>query len=97
MPAKTPPATRTPQSITDQLKAFLLTTGSKTGYGAAKAAGVTPIVVARFIRGERSLNLGTVDRLADVLGLQLIQTAKPRVAKVVPRAVPKRATVEAGE
>jgi transcriptional regulator with XRE-family HTH domain len=36
----------------------------------AAAASVAPSVLSRFLRGERSLSLATVDRLGPILGLK---------------------------
>jgi plasmid maintenance system antidote protein VapI len=51
-----------------------------TAYGAAKQSGVSVDAVQRFLKEERGLNLTTVDRLADALGLTLC----PDDAKDVP-------------
>jgi len=40
-------------------------------YAIAKAAGITPDILDRFQRGERDMRLGTVSKLAAVLGLEL--------------------------
>ena len=42
-----------------------------TAYAAAKQAGVSVDAVQRFLNQERGLNLTTVDKLADALGLTL--------------------------
>ena len=42
-----------------------------TDYAAAKQAGVSVDAVQRFLNEERGLNLTTVDKLADALGLTL--------------------------
>lgn len=44
---------------------------SKTRYQLAKEAGVSQIMVSRFMSGKRDIRLGTADRLANVLGLTL--------------------------
>ncbi len=45
---------------------------SKTSYRIAKEAGVSQIMVSRFLSGERDIRLATADRLAHVLGLKLM-------------------------
>ncbi len=42
-----------------------------TAYAAAKQAGVSVDAIQRFLKDERGLNLATVDKLADALGLSL--------------------------
>jgi plasmid maintenance system antidote protein VapI len=42
-----------------------------TAYAAAKQAGVSVDAVQRFLNEQRGLNLATVDKLADALGLTL--------------------------
>lgn len=45
----------------------------------ARDAGVSPIQVSRFVRGERGLNSPAVDALCEALGLTL--TPKPKRRK----------------
>ncbi len=42
-----------------------------TAYAAAKQSGVSVDAVQRFLNEERGLNLATVDKLAEALGLTL--------------------------
>jgi plasmid maintenance system antidote protein VapI len=44
-----------------------------TAYAAAKQAGVSVDAIQRFLNEERGLNIGTVDKLADALGLSLCE------------------------
>ncbi len=44
----------------------------KTRYQLAKEAGVSQIMVSRFLSGKRDIRLATADRLAHVLGLKLV-------------------------
>ena len=46
-----------------------------THYAIGKAAGVDPGVISRFMVGERTRRLETVDRLAAALGLRLTDQA----------------------
>ena len=41
----------------------------KSVYQIAKEAGISPIMISRFLSGERDLRLATADKLARVLGL----------------------------
>jgi hypothetical protein len=45
---------------------------TKTSYQIAKEAGVSQIMVSRFLSGKRDIRLATADRLAQVLGLKLV-------------------------
>jgi transcriptional regulator with XRE-family HTH domain len=45
---------------------------SKTSYQLAKDAGVSQIMVSRFLSGKRDIRLVTADKLAQVLGLKLV-------------------------
>lgn len=49
-----------------------------TAYAAAKQAGVSVDAVQRFLNEQRGLNLATVDKLADALGLTLCPSDSPR-------------------
>src|SRR5689334_15119289 len=46
----------------------------RSNYAVAKGAGVAPIVLQRFINGDRGLNLETAERIARFLGLELRPT-----------------------
>jgi plasmid maintenance system antidote protein VapI len=43
----------------------------RTIYAIAKAAGISPIVVHRFVNGERDIRMQTAARLAETLHLEL--------------------------
>lgn len=40
-------------------------------YELAKRSGVSQSVLSRFVAGDRSINLETLDRLAEVLGIEI--------------------------
>jgi len=68
-----PPLARRPipRSLSASLKKAM--NGSPmTSYQLAKEAGVSPIMVSRFLSGKRDIRLATADRLAHVLGLKLM-------------------------
>ena len=46
----------------------------KTSYQLAKEAGVSQIMISRFLSGKRDLRLATADKLAHVLELKLVET-----------------------
>jgi hypothetical protein len=52
----------------------------RTAYAVAKQSGVSVDAVQRFLKEERGLNLVTVDKIAEALGLALC----PDEAKQIP-------------
>jgi hypothetical protein len=67
-------------SIVDQLRQAIQTSW-KTRYRLALESQTNQSTLARFIRGERGLNLETAARLCEVLGLKL-RLARRRMKKV---------------
>ena len=61
---------RLSQALKDALQA-----SDKSVYQIAQEAGVSQIVVSRFLSGERDIRMATADKLAEALGLNL--TAAP--------------------
>ena len=57
-------------SIADSLKQAI-GTSDRTVYQIAKESGISQIVIARFLSGERDIRMATADKLARVLNLQL--------------------------
>lgn len=57
----------------------LLASGEHTLFAVARDSGVPLSCLTRFVAGERDLRLATVDQLADVLGLKLVETGRIRV------------------
>jgi len=70
--AEFPPLIRTPlsTSLTSALKKALKQC-RKSRYQIAKESGISPILLSRFLSGQRDIRLATADRLASVLGLKL--------------------------
>jgi len=60
--------------ISNQLSDALQSDG-RTPYEIAKAAGIEPDLIYRFVAGQRDLRLSSAAKLASVLGLQLLPTA----------------------
>ena len=60
----------TSDSLTYALKQAIRDSG-QTEYQIAKQAGVSQIVISRFISGQRDIRMATADKLAGVLGLKL--------------------------
>ncbi len=71
--AEFPPAPRQPipRSLSASLKKAMKQS-AMTSYQLAKEAGVSQIMVSRFLSGKRDIRLATADRLAHVLGLKLV-------------------------
>jgi transcriptional regulator with XRE-family HTH domain len=55
-------------AISDALRAAIHAS-SKSVYQICKEAGISPIVISRFLSGERDIRLATADRLARALGI----------------------------
>jgi hypothetical protein len=75
--AEFPPATpsdsasgRLTQALRDALR-----TSDKSMYQIAQDAGVSQIVVSRFLSGERDIRMATADKLAEALGLTLAKAS----------------------
>jgi plasmid maintenance system antidote protein VapI len=66
--------------ISGQLRAALTAPG-RTPHAVAVAAGVAPSAVTRFVNGDRGLTTETLDRLADALGLRLVDTGRRKAAR----------------
>lgn len=63
------------ESFSDQLRNAVRDCGT-TRYALAKQLGISESTLSRFLSGERGLTLDVVDRLADVLGLQIFVTVQ---------------------
>jgi|SRR6516225_8786011 DNA-binding phage protein len=57
---------RLSEALRDALRA-----SNKSMYQIARDAGVSQIVLSRFLSGERDIRMATADKLAEVLGLKL--------------------------
>jgi plasmid maintenance system antidote protein VapI len=60
--------------ISDQLRAAILAYG--TAYSLAAAVGIHRATISRFLNGKASFSMDTVDSLAAVLGLRLVQSRR---------------------
>jgi hypothetical protein len=61
---------RLSQALRDALQA-----SEKSIYQIAQDAGVSQIVVSRFLSGERDIRMATADKLAEALGLTLAKAS----------------------
>jgi len=66
---------RTKTDLRGDFRAAFAASGM-TRLALSKQTGVSYSVIHRFIAGERDLTLRTASKLADVLGLELRQSAK---------------------
>ena len=74
-PKKRRPARRPTAAVSDQLRA-VITARRLTPYAVARLADVAPSVMTRFVNGERGLTLDTFDKIAEALGLRLVEIAR---------------------
>jgi transcriptional regulator with XRE-family HTH domain len=56
-----------------------------SAYALAKLAEVDPGVVSRWMTGKRDIRLETADKIAEALGLRLVETARSRPARQAAR------------
>jgi DNA-binding phage protein len=76
--AEFPPAARSDSAsgrLSQALKDALRGSG-KSIYQIALDAGVSQIVVSRFLSGERDIRMATADKLAEALGLKLAKAGR---------------------
>ena len=69
-----PPKNATHAAQNDSLSELLRRSIRESGRSVeeiASDAGVSPIVIARFVSGERDIHMATADRLAHSLGLEV--------------------------
>lgn len=66
---------RKTSTVSGQLRSAILESGL-THYALGKQAGVAPNVLDRFMSGERGLSIGTIDKLCQCLGLDLVKTRR---------------------
>jgi DNA-binding phage protein len=61
-------------SLADHVRSIIATRGL-TAYSVAKAAGVDPSTMTRFVSGERDLSLESFGKVVAALGLRLVESA----------------------
>ena len=69
-PPAGPSESTSPGLLSEALKRAIRDS-KKTEYQIAKDAGVSQIVISRFVSGERDIRMATADKLAEALGLKL--------------------------
>jgi ribosome-binding protein aMBF1 (putative translation factor) len=75
--AEFPPAarSRTASGALSQALKDALRASNKSIYQIAQEAGISQIVVSRFLSGERDIRMATADKLAETLGLKLAKAS----------------------
>jgi transcriptional regulator with XRE-family HTH domain len=58
-------------TISDQIRQVIESSGLSR-YEICKQAGIDQAAMSRFMSGERGLSTSTLDKLADVLGLEIV-------------------------
>lgn len=67
-----------PPTLADQLRTFIQNSGVSLR-GLAFTAQIDPSCLTRFMAGERDLTVSSAGRLADIMGLQLVQTLEDSI------------------
>jgi transcriptional regulator with XRE-family HTH domain len=80
---KTRPVAR--QAIADQVRRLVSERGI-SGFALAKATGIARSNVNRFLRGETGLTLDSFERVAEVLGLRVVESGRRLNKQVKPRS-----------
>jgi transcriptional regulator with XRE-family HTH domain len=65
------------RSFSEQLRDTMGSSGH-TGAELAELAGVDPGVISRFMAGKREIRTATIDKIAEALGLRLVEVARPK-------------------
>jgi transcriptional regulator with XRE-family HTH domain len=68
--------------FSDQIRDAIQASGT-TRYSLAKQVGIPESALSRFMRGKQGLTLATLDKLADLLGLEIV-TSIQRVQRPAP-------------
>jgi hypothetical protein len=66
-----PPSARVGGHVLSEALRKAIRESGKSVYQIAKEADVSPIVISRFLSGERDIRLATADKMAEALGLAL--------------------------
>jgi hypothetical protein len=67
-----PPKKRTSEPIADTIKAIIRERHITT-YALGKAAGIAPGIISRWLAGERSPSLGSIEKIVLALDLVLVE------------------------
>jgi len=85
------------QTMSDAVRRAIENAGV-TRYRICRAAGIDKASISRFMAGKTGLTLASLDRLADVLGLDVVARGPARVSPPAkPGRKPKKGTVNRGK
>jgi hypothetical protein len=76
------------RTVSDQLRAAIEESGM-TSYALGKRTGIDPGILARFRAGTAEIRSGTLDLVADELGLRLVAPSRARGRPVKAPAPPR--------
>lgn len=65
-----------PTALTDQLRHFI-EAGEMSRYELSKKTGIDKSVLSKFVHGKCGLSMQSLDKIGEVLGLQITKTPKP--------------------
>ena len=68
----------TPNRLRAAFRKALAASGAPQGAFCARA-GIDPAPMSRFLAGKAGLSISCLETLADLLGLELVQTGKPKI------------------
>ena len=74
-PVRKPSPAPDRRTLSYQLREIVASRGL-SAYAVAKAAGIDPGVLSRFLSGTRDIRMETADRIAAALGLRLVEVGK---------------------
>ena len=85
------------QRMTDAVRRAIRTAGVSR-HRICREAGIDKASISRFMAGKTGLTLASLDRLADVLGLDVVARGPVRVSPPAKRGPkPKKGTVNRGK
>jgi len=85
------------QRVTDAVRRAIRTAGVSR-HRICREAGIDKASISRFMAGKTGLTLASLDRLADVLGLDVVARGPVRVSPPAKRGrKPKKGTVNRGK
>jgi hypothetical protein len=82
-------------ALSDQLRKAMADYG--TMYAVGRDSGIPATVLGRFVRGERSLTLPTVERLAEFFGMKLTPSTRKPAPYIPPGGQPRKGKKKTGK
>ncbi len=65
-----------PTTLTDQLRHFI-EAGEMSRYELSKITGIDKAVLSKFVHGKCGLSMQSLDKIGEILDLQIIKKPKP--------------------